>query len=89
MNAFDQLVSQLTAPSQVYAGKVKRKTELRSTEKPAKAARTDTKKSRAVDIYKANIAAGKSAVITLFKTELAMTDAGANSYFYATKKLCK
>lgn len=85
MNAFDQLVSQLTAaPSQTYAGKVKRKTE-----KPVKAVRTDSKKSRAVEIYKANIAAGKAAVITLYKTELSMTDAGANSYFYATKKICK
>ena len=81
-NVFQQMMAQMAAP----AGKT-------SKAKPAKAkvatARTDTKRARALDLYKANISAGKATVIALFKTELAMTDAGANSYFYATKKLCK
>lgn len=54
--------------------------------KPAKAQRT-TKKSRAIELYKANIVAGKAVVIALYKSELNMTDAGSNSYFYAVKKL--
>lgn len=47
----------------------------------------ETKKSCAIKIYEKNIKQGKSAVIALFKSDLAMTDAGANSYFYAVKKL--
>lgn len=53
-------------------------------ERPAK---TDTKRARALELYKANIKEGRAKVLSLFKSELNMTDAGANSYFYATKKL--
>ena len=45
-----------------------------------------TKKSQAVTFYKKNIKKGKAAVIEFFKGDLFMTDAGANSYFYAIKK---
>ena len=83
-NVFQQMMAQMTAPADTAPAK---RTSAKA--KVAPAARTDTKRARALDLYKANITAGKSAVINLFKTELAMTDAGANSYFYATKKLCK
>ena len=83
-NVFQQMMAQMAAPAAPVASKAKA-----IKAKTAPAVRTDTKRARAVDLYKTNIAAGKAAVITLFKTELAMTDAGANSYFYATKKLCK
>ena len=46
----------------------------------------ETKKSAAIKLYKAHISQGKRAVIDRFKSELAMTDAGANSYFYAIKR---
>lgn len=46
----------------------------------------NTKKARAVEIYKKHIADGKAAVTDLYKSELQMSDAGANSYFYAIKK---
>jgi hypothetical protein len=45
-----------------------------------------TKKAQAVMFYKKNIKKGKGAVITFFKGDLSMSDAGANSYFYAIKK---
>lgn len=47
----------------------------------------ESKRTKAESIYREYIKQGKSAVISLYKTELDMTDAGANSYFYATKKL--
>ena len=53
-------------------------------ERPVK---TDSKRARALQLYKDNIKDGRATVLKLFKTELNMTDAGANSYFYATKKL--
>ena len=61
------------------------------TSKPKRVAQAststrETKKSCAVKLYRAHIAEGKRSVIALFKSELSMTDAGANSYFYAIKK---
>lgn len=52
----------------------------------AKVEQKVTKKSQAVTFYKKNIKKGKAAVIQFFKGDLSMTDAGANSYFYAIKK---
>ncbi|PPD55523.1 MAG: hypothetical protein CTY12_00675 [Methylotenera sp.] len=48
----------------------------------------NTKMSRAVDIYTKLLAAGKARkdVITAFKTDLEMTDAGASTYFQNVKK---
>lgn len=53
-------------------------------ERPVK---TDSKRALALQLYKDNIKEGRHVVLSLFKTQLKMTDAGANSYFYATKKL--
>lgn len=58
----------------------------KAVEKAAKPPR-DSKRVKAASIYREYIKQGKSTVIALYKTELDMTDAGANSYFYATKKL--
>lgn len=51
-------------------------------------ATNNTKMSRAVDLYTKLLAAGKARkdVITAFKTELEMTDAGASTYFQNVKK---
>jgi membrane protein involved in colicin uptake len=63
-----------------------------ATKKPAKKeaqaeAKPETKRARAIVIYNESLKDGKKVVIDRFKTELSMTDAGANSYFYATKKI--
>lgn len=63
---------------------VEKKTAASKPEK--KTAAKVTKKSQAVTFYKKNIKKGKSIVIDFFKGDLSMTDAGANSYFYAIKK---
>lgn len=45
-----------------------------------------SKRELAKVLYASNISEGRNAVLKAFKTQLNMTDAGANSYFYATKK---
>lgn len=77
INPFEQLTK--TAPAKKATAKAK----------PAAKAKVEqkvTKKSQAVTFYKKNIKKGKAAVIQFFKGDLSMTDAGANSYFYAIKK---
>lgn len=76
--AFQQMMTQLATPSVAKPVKAK-------AVKAAPPAR-ETKKSCAVRLYEQNIKQGKAAVIALYKSQLAMTDAGANSYFYAIKK---
>ena len=70
----------------VAAQAAKQSAPKKAVEKAAKPPR-DSKRVKAACIYREYIKQGKSAVIALYKTELDMTDAGANSYFYATKKL--
>jgi hypothetical protein len=45
-----------------------------------------SKRELAKVLYKTHIAEGRNAVLKAFKTQLNMTDAGSNSYYYATKK---
>ena len=44
----------------------------------------NTKKSAAIELFRT--LADKKAVIAAYKSQLDMTDAGANSYYYAIKK---
>ena len=94
VNPFEALVNANVATAATKAAKKSKKkpsAEVVSETKDAEtvaASRTkpDSKRSRAVIIYKESIGDGKKVVIDRFKTQLSMTDAGANSYFYATKK---
>jgi hypothetical protein len=74
-NPFTQFVAaQLEKP--VAKAKVKQA----AVEKPAR----NTKKSAAIELFRT--LADKKAVIAAYKSQLDMTDAGANSYYYAIKK---
>ena len=66
--------------------KAKRPSDKTAAKRAVGQPRENTKRARAEKIYSEQIGNGKAAVIALFKSDLAMTDAGANSYFYATKK---
>ena len=74
-NPFTQFVAaQLQKPTK--ASVVKQP----AAEKPAR----NTKKSAAIALFQS--LSNKQAVIAAYKTQLDMTDAGANSYYYSIKK---
>lgn len=93
VNPFEALVNANAASA---AAKVTKKAKAKAKEAvdnskkdaevTAKQSNPDSKRARAVIIYKESIGDGKKVVIERFKKELSMTDAGSNSYFYATKK---
>lgn len=90
VNPFEALVNaQAAAPAKKSKRTLAKKTlDTKESKQDLEVTRTnpDSKRARAVLIYKESIEAGKKVVIDRFKKELTMTDAGANSYFYATKK---
>ena len=84
-NPFEQMTTAAAKTSPKKASGKAKSVAKAAASKPAKAEKV-TKKSQAVIFYKKNIKKGKSIVIDFFKGDLSMTDAGANSYFYAIKK---
>jgi hypothetical protein len=74
-NPFTQFVA---AQLQQPAAKPKAKQIV--AEKPQR----NTKKSAAIELFRS--LADKKAVIAAYKSQLDMTDAGANSYYYSIKK---
>lgn len=74
-NPFTQFVAaQMQKPAKASVAKQS------AAEKPQR----NTKKSAAVALFQS--LGSKQAVITAYKTQLDMTDAGANSYYYSIKK---
>lgn len=74
-NPFTQFVA-----AQLQKTAAKPKAKQTAAEKPQR----NTKKSAAIELFRSS--ADKKAVIAAYKSQLDMTDAGANSYYYSIKK---
>jgi hypothetical protein len=74
-NPFTQFVA-----AQMQQPAAKTKVKQTAAEKPQR----NTKKSAAIELFRS--LTDKRAVIAAYKTQLDMTDAGANSYYYSIKK---